>query len=207
VTAMPTLRLLAAVLGLASLVSGCAPLLVGTVAVGGTAVATDRRSTDVQLADERIEWNVSGRIGDKLKSQGNVSVTSYNKQVLLTGQATTEPLKQEAETSAAAVPDVKSVVNDLIVAPPSSLASRAHDTYLTSAVKSRFVGDQKFNPVHVKVVTDGGVVYLMGLVTRKEADEATHIARHVSGVKKVVRLFEYLPDPPPKPPAEAAKTK
>jgi osmotically-inducible protein OsmY len=170
-------------------------------------VATDRRSTDVQLADERIEWNVSGRIGDKLKSQGNVSVTSYNKQVLLTGQATTEPLKQEAETSAAAVPDVKSVVNDLIVAPPSSLASRAHDTYLTSAVKSRFVGDQKFNPVHVKVVTDGGVVYLMGLVTRKEADEATHIARHVSGVKKVVRLFEYLPDPPPKPPAEAAKTK
>jgi osmotically-inducible protein OsmY len=204
---MPTLRLLAAVLGLASLVSGCAPLLVGTVAVGGTAVATDRRSTDVQLADERIEWNVSGRIGDKLKSQGNVSVTSYNKQVLLTGQATTEPLKQEAETSAAAVPDVKSVVNDLIVAPPSSLASRAHDTYLTSAVKSRFVGDQKFNPVHVKVVTDGGVVYLMGLVTRKEADEATHIARHVSGVKKVVRLFEYLPDPPPKPPAEAAKTK
>jgi osmotically-inducible protein OsmY len=168
-------------------------------------VATDRRSTDVQLADERIEWNVSGRIGDKLKNQGNVSVTSYNKQVLLTGQATAEPLKQDAEAIAAAVPDVKSVVNDLLVAAPSSLASRAHDTYLTSAVKSRFVGDQKFNPVHVKVVTDGGVVYLMGLVTRKEADEATHIARHVSGVKKVVRLFEYISDPPPKPPADAAK--
>jgi osmotically-inducible protein OsmY len=202
---MPTLRLLAAVLGLASLVSGCAPLLVGTVAVGGTAVATDRRSTDVQLADERIEWNVSGRVGDKLKKEGNVSVTSYNYQVLLTGQATTEALKQEAETIAAAVPGVKGVTNDLLAAPPSSLASRAHDTYLTSAVKSRFVGDQKFNPVHVKVVTDGGVVYLMGIVTRKEADEATHIARHVSGVKKVVRLFEYMPDPPPKPPAEAAK--
>jgi osmotically-inducible protein OsmY len=204
---MPHMHLLVAVVGLACLASGCAPLLVGTVAVGGTAVATDRRSTDVQLADERIEWNVSGRIGEKLKSQGNVSVTSYNKQVLLTGQATTEPLKQEAETIAAAVPDVKGVTNDLLAAPPSSLASRAHDTYLTSAVKSRFVGDQKFNPVHVKVVTDGGVVYLMGLVTRKEADEATHIARHVSGVKKVVRLFEYIPDPPPKPPADAAKAK
>jgi osmotically-inducible protein OsmY len=204
---MPRIPLVLAVAGLACLASGCAPLLVGTVAVGGTAVATDRRPTDVQLLDERIEWTVSGRIGDKLKNQGNVSVTSYNKQVLLTGQATTEPLKQEAETIAAAVPDVKGVMNDLLAAPPSSLASRAHDTYLTSAVKSRFVGDQKFNPVHVKVVTDGGVVYLMGIVTRKEADDATHIARHVSGVKKVVRLFEYMPDPPPKPPADAAKAK
>jgi osmotically-inducible protein OsmY len=204
---MPRVPLVLAVAGLASLAAGCAPILVGTAAIGGTAVATDRRSTDVQLADERIEWNASGRIGDKLKNHGNVSVTSYNYQVLLTGQATTEPLKQDAEAIAAAVSGVKGVTNDLLVAPPSSLASRAHDTYLTSAVKSRFVGDQKFNPVHVKVVTDGGVVYLMGLVTRKEADEATHIARHVSGVRKVVRLFEYIPDPPPKPPADAAKAK
>jgi osmotically-inducible protein OsmY len=199
------LAILVLVLAFSCLASGCAPLVVGAAAVGGTAVALDRRHTDVQLADERIEWAVSGRIGDKLKSQGNISVTSYNKQVLLTGQATTEPLKQEAEALTAAVSEVRSVVNEVQIAAPSSLGSRTNDAYLTSMVKARFVGDQKFNPVHVKVVTDGGVVYLMGLVTRKEADEATHIARHVSGVRRVVRIFEYIPDPPPKPPAEPPK--
>ncbi len=199
------LATLVPVLAFSCLASGCAPLVVGAAAVGGTAVALDRRHTDVQLADERIEWTVSGRIGDKLKSQGNISVTSYNKQVLLTGQATTEPLKQEAEKLTGAVSEVRSVVNEVQVAAPSSLGSRTNDAYLTSQVKARFVGDQKFNPVHVKVVTDGSVVYLMGLVTRKEADEATHIARHVSGVKRVVRIFEYIPDPPPKPPAEPPK--
>jgi len=193
------------VLALSCLASGCAPLIVGTAAVGGTAVALDRRHTDVQLLDERIEWTVSGRIGDKLKKQANISVTSYNKQVLLTGEATAEPLKQEAEQIAAGVAEVKGVVNEVQVAALSSLGSRTKDSYLTSVVKTRFVGDQKFNPLHVKVVTESGVVYLMGLVTRKEADDATHIARHVSGVKRVVRMFEYLPDPPPKPAADAPK--
>jgi len=192
------------VLALSCLASGCAPLLVGTAAVGGTAVALDRRHTDVQLLDERIEWTVSGRIGDKLKKQANISVTSYNKQVLLTGETTTEAFKQEAEKIVTAVPEVKGVVNDLQITAPSSLGARSNDSYLTSAIKTRMVGDQKFNPLHVKVVTEAGVVYLMGLVTRKEADEATNIARHVSGVKKVVRVFEYIADPPPKPAAEAA---
>ena len=199
------LAILVLALAFSCLASGCAPLIVGTAALGGTAVALDRRHTDVQLADERIEWTASGRIGDKLKKQANISVTSYNKQVLLTGEATSEALKQEAESITAAVSEVKSVVNEVQVAAPSSLGSRTNDSYLTSVVKTRFVGDQKFNPLHVKVVTESGVVYLMGLVTRKEADDATHIARHVSGVKRVVRIFEYLPDPPPKPPAGAAK--
>jgi len=199
------LAILVLALAFSCLASGCAPLIVGTAALGGTAVALDRRHTDVQLGDERIEWTASGRIGDKLKNQANISVTSYNKQVLLTGEATSEALKQEAESITAAVSEVKSVVNEVQVAAPSSLGSRTNDSYLTSVVKTRFVGDQKFNPLHVKVVTESGVVYLMGLVTRKEADDATHIARHVSGVKRVVRIFEYLPDPPPKPPAGAAK--
>jgi len=199
------LAILVLALAFSCLASGCAPLIVGTAALGGTAVALDRRHTDVQLGDERIEWTASGRIGDKLKNQANISVTSYNKQVLLTGEATSEALKQEAESITAAVSEVKSVVNEVQVAAPSSLGSRTNDSYLTSVVKTRFVGDQKFNPLHVKVVTESGVVYLMGLVTRKEADDATHIARHVSGVKRVVRIFEYLPDPPPKPPADAPK--
>jgi osmotically-inducible protein OsmY len=199
-----TRRAVVLALAAACLASGCAPLVVGTAAVGGTAVALDRRHTDVQLTDERLEWTVSRRIIDKVKDKAYIGVTSYNQQVLLTGQASTEELKKEAEAATAALPEVKAVVNEVQVGPTASFASRANDTYLTSAVKSRFVGDQKFNPVHVKVVTEAGVVYLMGIVTRKEADEASHIARHVSGVKRVVRIFEYLPDPPPKPPGEAA---
>jgi len=199
------LAVLVLALVLSCLASGCAPLIVGAAAVGGTAVALDRRYTDVQLADERIEWTASKQIGAKILAQGHVNIASYNKQVLLTGETTTEALKGEVEKMAAAVPDAKGVFNEIQVAPLSSLGSRSRDTYLTSVIKARFVGDQKFNPLHVKVVTESGVAYLMGLVTRKEADDATHIARHVSGVKRVVRLFEYLPDPPPKPAADAPK--
>ena len=199
------LAILVLALAFSCLASGCAPLVVGAAAVGGTAVALDRRPTDVQLLDERIEWTASKQIGPKILDQGHVNIASYNKQVLLTGETTTEALKVEVEKIAVGVPEAKGVVNEIQIAPLSSLAARSHDTYLTSATKARFVGDQKFNPVHVKVVTEAGVVYLMGLVTRKEADDATHIARHVSGVKRVVRIFEYLPDPPPKPPAAAPK--
>jgi osmotically-inducible protein OsmY len=199
------LAILVLALGLSCLASGCAPLVVGAAAVGGTAVATDRRPTDVQLLDERIEWAASSQIGPKIGNQGHVNIASFNKQMLLTGETTTEALRAEVEKIATSVPEAKGVVNEIRIAPLASLASRSHDTYLTSSVKARFVGDQKFNPVHVKVVTEAGVVYLMGIVTRKEADDATHIARHVSGVKRVVRIFEYLPDPPPKPAADAPK--
>ena len=197
----------ALILAASFLVSGCAPVVVGAAAAGGVAVAADRRPADVQLADERIEWTASGRVSDALKDQGHVNVTSYNKMVLLTGEATTEALKGEAEKISAAVPEVKTVVNDLQIGAPTSMGSRSNDSYLTSVVKARFVGEQKFNPLYVKVVTENGTVYLLGLVTRKEADDATNIARHVSGVKRVVRVFEYIPDPPgpPKPVAEPEK--
>jgi len=188
---------LAAILALSILGSGCAPVVVAGAAAGGVAVAVDRRNTDVQVADERIEWTSSSRVSDKLKDQGHVNVTSYNRMVLLTGEATTEAMKEEAEKLTAAVPEVKSVVNDIRIGAPTSMGSRSNDSYLTSVVKTRFVGEQKFNPLHVKVVTENGVVYLLGLVTRKEADDATNIARHVGGVKRVVRVFEYIPDPPP----------
>ena len=191
---------IAAALALSILGSGCAPVVVAGAAAGGVAVAVDRRNTDVQVADERIEWQASSRVSDKLKDQGHVNVTSYNRIVLLTGEATTEAMKEEAEKLTAAVPEVKSVVNDIQIGAPTSMSSRSNDAYLTSVVKTRFVGEQKFNPLHVKVVTENGVVYLLGLVTRKEADDATNIARHVGGVKRVVRVFEYIPDPPPPPP-------
>ena len=173
---------------------------------GGAMVAVDRRQPDIMATDERIEIQTSSRISDKLKDQGHVNVTSFNRQVLLTGEATTEAFKQDAERIAQSVSEVRGVVNELQVAPPTSLGARSNDAYITSVVKSRMVGANKFNTVHVKVVTEASVVYLMGMVTRKEADDATEIARTTSGVKRVVRVFEYIQPPPAKPAAaEPAK--
>jgi osmotically-inducible protein OsmY len=194
----------AALLAFGALLQGCAPLVVGGAVAGGTMVAVDRRQSEVMAYDERIEIQATNRITELFKDKGHINVTSFNKQLLLTGEAPTEALRQDAERAAATVPDVRSVVNDLQVRAPSDLAQRSNDTYITSVVKSRFVTAQKFNPIHVKVVTEAGTVYLMGLVTRREADDATQIARTTSGVKRVVRVFEYLPDTPPKPAAAEA---
>jgi osmotically-inducible protein OsmY len=196
----------ASLLALAALLQGCAPLVVGGAVAGGAMVAADRRQPDIMATDERIEIQATDRINALFKDKGHINVTSYNRQVLLTGEAPTEALRQDAERAAATTPEVRGVVNDLQVRAPSDLSQRSNDTYITSVVKSRFVTAQKFNPIHVKVVTEAGTVYLMGLVTRREADDATQLARTTSGVKRVVRVFEYLPDPPPKPaPAEAPK--
>lgn len=187
---------------LAALLQGCAAVVVGAAA-GTAMVAVDRRQPDVMATDERIEVQASSRISDIFKDKGHINVTSYNRQVLLTGEAPTEALKQDAERAAATTPEVKNVINELAIGPPTSFAQRSNDSYITSVVKSRFVTAQKFNPIHVKVVTEAGTVYLMGMVTRREADDATQIARTTSGVKRVVRVFEYIPDPPPPPPKPA----
>jgi osmotically-inducible protein OsmY len=112
--------------------------------------------------------------------------------VLLTGEAPDAAAKATAEKVAQGVDNVRGVYNELAVGPNSALSARANDTYLTSVVKARFVDAQRFSPVHVKVVTEAGVVYLMGLVTRKEADAASEIARTTRGVHRVVRVFEYI---------------
>ena len=183
--------------------SGCIPVLVGGAAAGGAVVAADRRPGDVQLSDERIEHDVSNGIDKAIKDNGSVGVTAFNRQVLLTGEVTTEELKQKAEQIAAGESDVKAVFNELEVIPPTSFTSKSNDAYLTSAVKARFVSEGKFNALHVRVVTEDGVVYLMGVVTHSEADDATQIARYTSGVKRVVRLFEYMVEPAPKAAAPA----
>jgi osmotically-inducible protein OsmY len=186
-------------------VSGCAAVAVGAA---GTAamVAADRRPADVMGNDERIEWTVQSRIGDKFKDQVHVNATSYNRYVLLTGEALTEAIRADAERIAAAVPDVKGVINELSVGAPSSMSARSSDSYVTSSVKARIVGEhEKVNPMHIKVVTEAGVVYLMGIVTEREAANATRIARTTSGVKRVVRAFEYIPEPAAKAPAPKAQ--
>lgn len=188
-------RLLAATLTVAALplLQGCFPL----VAVGaGTAamVAVDRRQPDVVLGDQRIELSAGNRIGQRFRDS-HVNVTSFNRVVLLTGEAPTAQMKADIERLVAEITEVKSVVNELQVVGNSSFGARSNDVYLTGKVKAAFIGTDKFSPNDVKVITEAGVVYLMGLVTRKEADDATEAARSTGGVQKVVRVFEYVVAP------------
>jgi len=173
------------------LMNGCAPLVVGGAAATGVVVAEDRRTIGTMAEDQAIELKASNRIGDRVKN-GNVNVTSYNRMVLLTGEVPDAAAKATAEKTAQGVENVRNVFNELVVGPVSALSARANDTYLTSLVKARFIDAQRFSPLHVKVVTEAGVVYLLGLVTRKEADAATEITRTTRGVRRVVRVFEYL---------------
>ena len=179
----------------AAALQACAEaLIVGGVAAG-VMVAADRRQVEVMYADQRIEFTAGSRIDDALKGQGHINVTSYNYTVLLTGEVPTAQAKADAEKAAAGVENVKTVVNELQIAGTSSAASRSNDAYITSKVKSNFLGNEKFKPTDIKVVTEASVVYLLGLVTREEAEAATEIARGTGGVQKVVRVFEYVVPP------------
>ena len=184
-------RLVLAMLLAVPFVNGCAPLVVGGAAATGVVVAEDRRTVGTITEDQAIELKAVNRIGDRVKN-AHVNVTSYNRMVLVTGEVADAAAKATAEKTAQGVENVRSVFNELAIGPNSALSARANDTYLTSVVKARFVDAQRFSPVHVKVVTEAGVVYLLGMVTRKEADAATQIARTTRGVQRVVRVFEYL---------------
>jgi osmotically-inducible protein OsmY len=166
-------------------------LILGGVATG-VLVAADRRQPEVIFGDQRIEIVASNRVGDTLAGQGHVNVTSYNYMVLLTGEVPTAQVKADVEKTASEVPQVKTVINELQIAGASSIASRSNDSFITSKVKSNLIGADKVKPTSVKVLTEAGVVYLLGLVTREEADAATEIARGTGGVQKVVRVFEYV---------------
>ena len=192
-------RLRAALLLLCSTIAlqGCieAAILGGAAA---TAVAvSDRRLTEVILGDKRIEYTASNRIGDAVGDQAHINVSSYNYTVLLTGEALTPEVKARAEKLAAEVPQVKNVVNEIEVAGRSSLASRSNDSLITTKVKANLISEagKRYEPEQVKVVTERGVVYLLGLVTRDEADAITDVVRTTPGVQKVVRVFEYILPP------------
>ena len=184
--------LIPALLALLPLVQGCVPLVVGGAAATTAVVATDRRTVGTMTEDENIEVRVAGRIRDRYGNDLNVSPTSFNRSVLLTGQAPDAKTRSEAETLARSVQNVRNVYNEVVVAGASSLTSRSNDAVITSKVKGRLVDYGKVNAIHVKVVTDNGVVYLMGLVNKAEADAATEVARTTAGVQKVVRVFEFI---------------
>lgn len=175
----------------APLIHGCAALVVGgTAATAGYVVGEDRRTVGTITEDQAIESKTGTRIGDKY-ADAHVNVTSYNRMSLLTGEVGTAEAKAEIERIARAVENVKGVYNELRVGPPSPISQRTNDAYITSKVKARFLDAQRFNPVNVKVVTEAGTVFLMGIVSKKEAADATELARTTSGVQKVVRVFEY----------------
>ena len=176
-----------------TMLAGCFPAAVVGVGAGALLVA-DRRITETYLADEAIEIRASNRISEKFGTEAHVNVTSYNRVLLLTGEVPTPEAKAELGRIMATVPNVKSVSNEVLVAPASSLSGRSTDTYTTSKVKARFVDYNKFGANKVKVVTEWGTVFLLGLATQREADDAVDIARTTGGVQKVVRLFEIITD-------------
>ena len=173
------------------LLGGCALALMGGAATTGVLLAEDRRTVGTVAEDQGIELKASSRIGERVRD-AHLNITSYNRMVLLTGEVPSAAARADAERVARAVENVRGVFNELQVSGNSALSVRTNDAFLTSKVKARFLDGQKFNPVHVKVVTENSVVYLMGLVKRGEADAATDVARTTGGVQKVVRVFEYL---------------
>ena len=173
------------------LLEACVPLAV-TGAGAAALMATDRRTPGIYIEDETIEWKAVGQLRDARFGGSHVNPTSFNRRVLLTGEAPSEEMKKELERWVRAVPNVREVVNEVRVAGASSLASRGNDSLVTSNVKARMVNNGKFSPSHVKVLTEAGVVYLMGLVTQAEGDAAAEVARTTSGVNRVVKVFEYL---------------
>jgi osmotically-inducible protein OsmY len=172
------------------LLNGCAAVAVGGVATGAV-MADDRRTVGTLTEDQGIEFKASSRVGEKFPN-AHLNFTSYNRTLLLTGETADAASKSEIEKISRAVENVRGVYNEIQIAGNTSLSARSNDSYLTSKVKARFLDAQKFDPVHVKVVTEAGTVYLLGLVTHKEANEATEIARTTGGVLRVVRVFEYL---------------
>jgi osmotically-inducible protein OsmY len=170
---------------------GCAPLIVGGAVMTGI-VATDRRTTGAQVEDEGIELKVASAVRQELGDRVHLNVTSFNRKVLLSGEARTQADKDRAEKLAQGQENVQSVVNDLAVAPPSSLTQRSKDTVTTSQVKAAFIDAKDLQVNSIKVVTERGIVYLMGRVTAREAKRASDIVRGIGGVTKVVRVFDEI---------------
>lgn len=170
---------------------GCAAAV---VAGGGAAVmmGSDRRTSGTYIEDQNIEHKVGHRISEKYDDQVHVDVTSYNRFMLLVGEAPTQEIKDKMGVLALGVENVRNVQNDITVGPNTSSSTRANDAYITSKVKAQFVSENKFQVNHVKVVTEDSTVFLMGLVKHKEGDDAAEIASGTSGVHRVVKVFEYI---------------
>lgn len=176
---------------LCSQLTACFPVVAGGVVAGG-AMAADRRTSGIYIEDQGIELKTEKALMEQIGDNIHANVTSFNRNVLITGEAFNEESKAKAEAIAKNTDNVRTVTNEVVVAAKSSLGGRSGDTFITSKVKARMVTENRFPANYVKVVTENSVVYLMGLVTHQEADDAVDIARGVDGVEKVVKVFEYI---------------
>lgn len=187
-TSVGTLILVAA---LGTQLTACVPVVAGGAAAGGL-VAADRRSTGAYLEDQEIELKAEKAINDNLKENVHANVTSYNRRVLITGEVSNEANKAKAESVVKPIQNVNRINNQLVIGANTTISSRTNDAYITSKVKTKFISENKFAANLVKVVTENGTVFLLGMVTHKEGDDAAEIASKVSDVKKVVKDFEYI---------------
>ena len=180
-------------IGLLAHLSGCAVVAIGGAGAAATATAIDSRTTGAQVEDQAIELKAYRALNAdaELKQAAHLNVTSYNSVVLLTGETPTPALRRRAVALVKEIDKVTHIYDEIAIAAPSSLVSRSGDTYLTAKVKTRMFADEQLSGLKIKVVSENGVVYLMGLVSRAEADRATDIARRTGGARKVVRLFQH----------------
>ncbi len=186
-----TASLLSTLVMCLGLASCAAPLMFGGV-IGGAMVASDRRSTGIQLEDETIEQRSATAIRENFGSKEHISITSYNRQVLITGEVSTDTVRRQVETLIGRVENVRAVVNELVIGPASTTGERASDALLVAKVKASMVDTEDVFANVYKVVGERGTIYLMGRVTQREAKRATDVVRGVAGVKRVVRVFEYI---------------
>ncbi|MDD5390157.1 MAG: BON domain-containing protein [Gallionellaceae bacterium] len=184
--------ILTALLGISAVnLSGCVPVV--AVGVGaGAMMADDRRTAGTYLMDEEIELKAANRIHDAYKEGVHVNITSYNRRVLLTGETADTDARAKVEQIAKEVTNVREVQNEILLAGVSTIMARSNDAYITTKVKARFLDDRRFSVNHVKVVTEAGTVFLLGLVKREEGAAAAEVAAKTSGVAKVVKVFEYI---------------
>ena len=187
-----TLRLLILLAFLMPALQSCVPLLIGAGVGAGVMMSDDRRSSATMLEDQTIEIKAKNRLSEKHGNDHTISITSFNRVVLLTGQTPSEEMKQDAPILVLEVPNVRNVQNEITISGTSSVTSRASDTLLTSRVKGRLAQNKDVGANHVKVVTENGTIYLMGLVSRAEAESAAQTAATTGGARRVVKVFEYL---------------
>lgn len=191
-------RLLPAALFLSITLTACTAAVVGGIAAT-SAVVMDKRTADALLKDQNIKLRFARLYQEDpdLTAKSHVNVTSYNRRMLITGEVPDEQTKQALETLARQVPDVRAVFNEVVIGSPTSFSSRSNDSYLTSKIKTDMLTSNSLSGAQIKIITENASVFLMGLVTRKHADIAVDITRTTPGVRRVVKIFEYVAEPVP----------
>lgn len=186
------LAIIAAALAASTTLTGCVALFLGGAVVGGTLMATDRRSSGTQIDDQAIELKSGQRVRQAIGDRGHINVTSYNRVALITGEVGNDADKAAVEQAVAQVDNVRSTVNELAIGFSSSLTNRSNDALISTKVKATLVDAGDISANAFKVVTERSIVYLMGRVTEAEGQRAVDLIRTIRGVDKVVRVFEVV---------------